>query len=67
VATNTDALIGQRGLVTTACSEHAPGQVRVRDEVWRARPAQGEAGTLDPGVAVSVESVDGVTLVVRRA
>jgi membrane protein implicated in regulation of membrane protease activity len=66
VVTNTDALIGQRGLVTTALSEHAPGQVRVRDEVWRARPASGQAGALEPGVEVTVEGVDGVTLIVRR-
>jgi membrane protein implicated in regulation of membrane protease activity len=66
IHTNTDALIGQRALVMQAVSEHLPGQVRLRDEVWRARPAAGEAGTLEVGNEVVVEGVDGVTLLVRR-
>ncbi len=66
IHTNTDALIGQRALVTQAVNEHQPGQVRLRDEVWRARPAAGEAGTLEAGNEVIVEGVDGVTLLVRR-
>jgi len=63
---NTDALIGQRGLVVAALSTHLPGQVRVRDEIWRARPAEGQADPVEPGSEVVVESVDGVTLIVRR-
>ncbi len=66
VPTNTDALIGQRALVTAALSEHAPGQVRVRDEIWRARPAAGDAGPVEPGAEVVIEGVEGVTLIVRR-
>jgi membrane protein implicated in regulation of membrane protease activity len=65
VHSNADALIGRTALVTTPLSEHAPGQVKVRDEVWRARPAAGQ-GPYDPGAEVVVEAVDGVTLVVRR-
>jgi membrane protein implicated in regulation of membrane protease activity len=65
VHSNADGLIGCTALVTTALSEHAPGQVKVRDEVWRARPAAGQ-GSVEPGAEVVVESVDGVTLVVRR-
>ena len=64
--TNIDALIGQRGLVTAALSAHAPGQVRVRDEIWRARPAEGQPDTVEAGAEVVVERVDGVTLIVRR-
>ena len=67
IHTNTDALIGQRALVTQALSAHAPGQVRLRDEVWRARPAAGEAAALEAGSEVIVEGVDGVTLLVRRS
>lgn len=67
IHTNTDALIGQRALVTQAVSTHQPGQVRVRDEVWRARPAAGEAAAFEPGNEVTVEGVDGVTLLVRRS
>ena len=65
--TNTDALVGQRGIVTQAVSEHTPGQVRVRGEVWRARPAEDAKDSFDTGTEVQVESVDGVTLLVRRA
>jgi membrane protein implicated in regulation of membrane protease activity len=67
IHTNTDALIGQRALVMQAISTHQPGQVRLRDEVWRARPAADEAGALEVGNEVTVEGVDGVTLLVRRS
>jgi membrane protein implicated in regulation of membrane protease activity len=66
IATNTDALIGQRALVTQALSAHQPGMVSLRGEVWRACPAAGEPGPLEPGIEVVVEGVDGVTLTVRR-
>jgi membrane protein implicated in regulation of membrane protease activity len=67
IHTNTDALIGQRALVIQAISAHQPGQVRLRDEVWRARPAAGETVALEAGGEVTVEGVDGVTLLVRRS
>ena len=66
IATNTDALIGQRALVTQILSAHQPGQVSLRGEVWRACPAADEPGPLEPGTEVMVQSVDGVTLTVRR-
>ena len=62
---NVDALIGQRAMVTQAVAEHAPGQVKVRDEVWRAVPAAGAGGPFSPGAVVTIASVDGVTLQVR--
>jgi membrane protein implicated in regulation of membrane protease activity len=65
VPSNTDALIGLSGMVLTRIAEHAPGQIRVRDEVWRAVPALDAPGPYEPGVVVRVESVDGVTLRVR--
>jgi membrane protein implicated in regulation of membrane protease activity len=45
-------------------AEHEPGQVKVRDEVWRAVPAPG-GGPFEAGAVVTVEAVDGVTLRVR--
>ena len=65
VASNVDALVGQRAVVTTRVSLDEPGQVKVRDEVWRAIPANGGPGPFDPGSVVTVQAVDGVTLVVR--
>jgi|SRR5437016_3082355 len=67
VTTNTDAIVGQRALVVLKIDAHQPGQVKVRDEVWRARPAAGTPGPFEVGVEVTVESVEGVTLLVRRA
>jgi membrane protein implicated in regulation of membrane protease activity len=65
VASNADAVVGQRALVVQRVAEHAAGQVRVRDEVWRAAPAPGASGPFEPGAEVTVEGVDGVTLRVR--
>jgi membrane protein implicated in regulation of membrane protease activity len=65
VPSNADALLGQRGLVTVRVAEHSPGQVKVRDEVWRAVPAPGVGGPFEEGSVVTVEGVDGVTLSVR--
>jgi len=62
--TNTDAIVGSSGLVTHRVADHAPGQVKVRDETWRALPEHG-AGPFEPGAIVTVVSIDGVTLHVR--
>ncbi|HEY3217433.1 MAG TPA: NfeD family protein [Candidatus Eisenbacteria bacterium] len=64
VPSNVDALVGIQGLVTLRVAEHAPGQVRVKDETWRAVPAPG-AGPFEPGAVVTVAGIDGVTLQVR--
>ena len=65
VPSNADALLGQRAMVTARVAEHAPGQVKVKDEVWRAIPAPGASGPFEAGAVVTVEGVDGVTLSVR--
>jgi membrane protein implicated in regulation of membrane protease activity len=64
-ATNVDALVGQRGIVTRRVAEHEPGQVKVKDETWRAVPATGSSGPFEPGHVVTVAGVEGVTLQVR--
>lgn len=66
VQTNTDALIGQRGLVTGEIAQHAPGQVRVDGQVWRAQGPDTETSPIRVGTEVVIESVNGVTLLVRR-
>ncbi len=65
VASNADALMGQRAMVMVRVAEHEPGQVKVRDEVWRAVPAPGVSGPFEQGAVVTIEGVDGVTLRVR--
>jgi membrane protein implicated in regulation of membrane protease activity len=62
---NADALIGLRGIVTLRVAPHAPGQVRVRDETWRAALATEANEPLENGTEVTVTAVDGVTLQVR--
>jgi membrane protein implicated in regulation of membrane protease activity len=64
VPSGADALIGLQGVVMRRIDAHDPGQIRVRDEQWRARPAPG-TGPFEEGALVTVQSVDGVTLLVR--
>lgn len=64
VASGADALVGLQGVVLHRIDVHAPGQIRVRDEQWRARPVPG-SGPFESGALVTVQSVDGVTLLVR--
>jgi len=65
VATNVDALVGQQGRVTLRIAEHEAGQVKVKDETWRALPAPGTSGPFEAGSVVMVAGVEGVTLQVR--
>lgn len=64
---NADAALGKTGVVMERIAPHAPGQIRVGDEVWRARLARDAEGepAKEPGMTVIVESIDGVTLNVR--
>jgi membrane-bound serine protease (ClpP class) len=52
-------LIGATGIAISAC--RPDGQIRVNGEIWAARCVAG----VDPGARVSVERLDGLTLVVR--
>lgn len=65
-ASNVDAVLGRAALVTERIDTHHAGQVRVRDEVWRALPATGTTVPIEPGTEVTVDGLDGVTLLVRR-
>jgi membrane protein implicated in regulation of membrane protease activity len=56
-----ETLIGGRAIVVTPC--RPSGQVRVRGELWGGRCDEGA----DPGDEVTVEGVEGLTLVVSRA
>ena len=64
-ATNIDVVLGKSGLVTERIGPHAPGIVRVGDELWRAELADSGASAVEPGATVVVDSVEGVTLKVR--
>jgi membrane-bound serine protease (ClpP class) len=56
-----ETLIGAHAVVVTPC--RPSGQVRVQGELWGARCDEGA----DPRDQVTVERVDGLTLVVSRA
>lgn len=55
-----EALVGREAVVVTPC--HPEGQVRLQGEIWKARC---EAGA-DAGDRVTVEAVEGLTLLVRH-
>ena len=65
VPSTTYALLGRTGTVTQRIALHAPGQVKVNDEVWRAETAPGIEGPFEAGAVITVASVSGVTLQVR--
>ena len=65
VPSNVDAILGSRAIVTMQITPDAAGQVRVGNEVWRAVLAPAVSDAREPGASVTVESVDGVTLIVR--
>jgi membrane protein implicated in regulation of membrane protease activity len=56
-----ETLVGASATVATPC--RPLGQVRVQGELWQARCDKGA----DPGEEVTVERVEGLTLVVSRA
>lgn len=62
---NVDALIGRKGVVTSRIAEHAPGAVKLGDELWRATLSPSAPSPREPGEEITVEAVDGVTLIVR--
>jgi len=64
-AMNVDALIGKTALVLQRIAPHAPGQVKLGDEIWRAELLLPEDAPREPGARVTVDSVEGVTLKVR--
>ena len=62
-ASNVDALIGQKALVTEAVGPRVPGVVKIKGESWRAL-SEGEAFEKDQWV--EIEKVEGASVIVRR-
>lgn len=65
VPSNTDALVGRRGLVLERVGRHAAGQVKIDGQIWRAIPAAGAGEVIEAGTEVTVTGVDGVTVEVK--
>lgn len=60
--TNIDKLIGSNGVVVRSVTPDTAGLVRVNDEDWRASAEE----ILYERDAVTVEGIEGVTLIVRK-
>ncbi len=65
VTSNTDSLIGRKGIVLARIAPHLPGRVKVNQEEWRAVLPQEEAEPVEEGSEITVIGLDGVTLTVR--
>lgn len=61
--TNTDALIGTKGLVVMDITEFSTGQVKVKGQVWTAVSRSGTPILKDTEVVI--EDIEGVKLVVN--
>ncbi len=62
--TNTDALIGETGLVIMSISEYKAGQVKVKGQIWTAVSKSGDSIEVD--TEVIIEAIEGVKLVVKQ-
>lgn len=58
--TNTDSLLGKKGMVVKKITPAHAGQVKVEGEIWRASSNE----SLDVDTTVVIQSVSGVTLTV---
>ena len=65
-ATNADRYIGKSAVVVEAINnDHAKGLVKVDNEKWTARSADGQL--IEPGDRVVVTAIEGVKLIVTKA
>jgi membrane protein implicated in regulation of membrane protease activity len=64
-ASNVDAVMGKPGVVTKRIAPCDPGLVKVGAEEWRAELVPGDETVREVGAAITVTSVEGVTLKVR--
>ncbi len=65
-ATNADRYIGRSAVVVEAIdNDHAKGLVKVDNEKWTARSADGQS--IEPGDRVVVTAIEGVKLIVTKA
>lgn len=60
-ATNTDAILGQQGVVIKTIQVDQPGQIKVNGEVWRAQAKN----MIESGKTAVIRSVSGVTVFVE--
>ena len=61
--TNVEELIGLTGFVVKPIEEHAPGQVKVKGQIWTAISEDGQPIEMDKEVVIVL--VEGVKLIVK--
>lgn len=62
--TNSDRMIGEKGIVTTEILPFSMGQVKVQGQIWSALAEDGEP--IGVNETVFVQSIEGVKLIVKR-
>ncbi len=63
--TNTDALLGEKALVTqTISNRDSKGEAKIQGKLWSARSLNGE--DISEGTLVTVEKISGVKLIVKE-
>ena len=62
-ASNVDALIGQKALVTQAIQPNSPGVVKIGGESWR---AVSEKDVFEKDQWVEIAKVEGASVIIRR-
>lgn len=62
--TNSDRIIGEKGIVTTEILPFSMGQVKVQGQIWSALAEDGEP--INVNETVLVQSIEGVKLIVKR-
>ncbi len=66
IATNVDAIIGEKGLVIEKIENIAgSGQIKVRGQSWSARSVDDDC-TFEPGDIVMIVAVEGVKLICKK-
>ena len=63
IASNVDALLGEKALVTEEVHPDKPGVVKIKGESWR---AVSEEGIFKKGEWVQIFKVEGASVIVRR-
>ena len=63
--TNVDALIGQEGLVTMDIAPFAPGQVKVKGQIWAARGVCPD-DVFEVGTVLKIVAIEGAKLICRK-
>ncbi len=63
--TNVDSLLGKKAVVVKRISEHEYGQVQVKGQTWTASITD-TSGPIEVGESVTIESVSGVKLIVKK-